>query len=240
VHNLRTPTVPHSCDPLRSRLQWPSSGKRCNVFPSPKHEPTRARSLLCPSKPSPVTHLPSTIASRQFWIPAFTEILSATAGRAGFPPVIVGLLCASGQCTLFTLLFFFGERISSRWQWLRRRVDSVLDARRKLFERSSFALVCGAALVGVPPTVPLFTLAPSLNMRLAPMLLLMFPLRCLRFAIICALGSIPISSMFSLAGLPAGFHPLTWQPAASDSYAAAVALELSRRMVNGSDAGGGG
>lgn len=62
--------------------------------------------------------------------------------------------------------------------------------RRKLVERGSFAMTCGAAAVGVPPTVPLFTLAPSFHMRLTPMLCVVFMARFLRFAGICALGGL--------------------------------------------------
>ena len=113
-----------------------------------------------------------------FWLPASTELLAAAVGKMGFSPTLVGLTCAAGQCSLFTLLYFFGERIASRWHWLRRRVDAVrLSSHRKLIDRGSLALTFGAAAFGLPPTVPFFTLAPSLHMRLSRMLFIVFALR---------------------------------------------------------------
>ena len=151
---------------------------------------------LLTSRPIPCT--------AQFWIPASTELLCAAVGRRGFSPTLAGLSCAAGQCTLFTLLFLFGQRISSRWRWLRRRVDSVALTQRKLVERGSFAMTVGGAAIGVPPTVPLFTLAPSLHMRLVPMLMIVFSVRFLRFASICYLGG-----MYLGADMHSVTHPLT-------------------------------
>ena len=48
---------------------------------------------------------------------------------------------------------------------------------RKLIDRGSLALTFGAAAFGLPPTVPFFTLAPSLHMRLSRMLFIVFALR---------------------------------------------------------------
>ena len=125
-----------------------------------------------------------------FWLPASTEVLAVAVGRQGFSPSIVGVMCAAGQCTLFALLFTFGQRITSRWSWLRRRVEAVAMHRRKFLDRGKLAMTVGAAVGGVPPTVPLFTLAPTFQMRLAPMLLIVFAFRFVRFASCCFLGSL--------------------------------------------------
>ena len=127
-----------------------------------------------------------------FWLPASTELLAAAVGRQNpsASPSLVGFMCAAGQCTLFALLFVFGERIASRWQWLRRRVDAVAAHRRRFLDRGKLAMTIGAAVGGVPPTVPLFTLAPSFQMRLTPMLLIVFAFRYVRFASCCFLGSL--------------------------------------------------
>jgi membrane protein YqaA with SNARE-associated domain len=129
-----------------------------------------------------------------FWLPASTEILAAGMGRLNpaASPALVGLVCATGQCTLFALLFFFGERIASRWQWLRMRVDAVGLQRRRFLSRGKLLITLGAAVGGFPPTVPLFTLGPSLQMKLLPMLLIMFAFRYLRFAACCLLGSVEL------------------------------------------------
>ena len=126
-----------------------------------------------------------------FWLPGSTEILSAAYGRAGFSPLVVGATCASGQCTLFALLYTFGLRLTARWGWLKRSVDAVAYGKgRKYFERGKIAMAVGAGIAGLPPTVPLFTLGPSLQMKLPPMLIIVFAFRVLRFASCCFLGSI--------------------------------------------------
>ncbi len=126
-----------------------------------------------------------------FWLPASTEILAAAVGRQGFSPLVVGATCATGQCTLFALLYTFGQRLTAQWGWLKRRVDAVaLNNRRKLLDRGKTAMTVGAGIAGVPPTVPLFTLAPSFQMKLVPMLAIVFAFRFLRFASCCFLGSI--------------------------------------------------
>ena len=61
---------------------------------------------------------------------------------------------------------------------------------RKYFERGKIAMAVGAGIAGLPPTVPLFTLGPSLQMKLPPMLIIVFAFRVLRFASCCFLGSI--------------------------------------------------
>ena len=139
-----------------------------------------------------------------FWLPASTELLCSAFGLHGFSPVLAGLSCSSGQCSLFVLLFLFGERISAQCKCLRRRVDALHFKHRRLFERSSFAMTLGAGAIGMPPTVPFFILAPSLNMRLAPMLAVVFPFRFLRFAACCAIagGLLVLPSTLQLAGTP--------------------------------------
>ena len=156
----------------------------------------------------------------QFWIPASTELLAAAVGRRGFSPTLVGLLCAAGQCTLFACLYAFGERISARWPWLRRHVDAVALTRRKLIDRGSFAMTFGAAAVGVPPTVPLFALAPSLHMRLLPMLVVVFSARFVRFASCCVLGLYLGNADLASATRPlTTLHALAWKQSGVRAHA---------------------
>lgn len=105
-----------------------------------------------------------------FWVPATTEVICAMAGAEHIHPVLVGAAAAAGQCVLFGLLFCFGERIANRVACLRTSVDSVAGKRSTLLQRGKYALSIGAGGIGFPPTVPLFTLAPSLNMSLTPMI----------------------------------------------------------------------
>ena len=88
-------------------------------------------------------------------------------------------------------------------------------------------MTLGAAVGGVPPTVPLFTLAPSLQMKLTPMLLIMFAARYLRFAACCALGSLqwhPVdgTTTWSAAIYNAVGRQIGGQPSVRD-YASIVA-----------------
>ena len=122
-------------------------------------------------------------------VPASTEMLCTAFGLKGFSPMLAGLSCAFGQCSLYVLLFLFGERFfATRCKFLRRRVDTLAFKHRRLFERSSCAITAGAGAIGLPPTVPLFILAPSLNMHLVPMLGIVFPFRFVRFFVVCALA----------------------------------------------------
>jgi membrane protein YqaA with SNARE-associated domain len=107
-----------------------------------------------------------------FWLPASTEVLAATIGRSGMSPLLVGVTCACGQCTMFALIFLFGDRIAARWSWLRRQTQNHGFARR-----GALVMTLGAATIGLPPTVPLFTIAASLHMRLSHMLLIVFAAR---------------------------------------------------------------
>ena len=103
--------------------------------------------------------------------------------------MLVGMTVASGQCSLFIILFHFGARGAQRWPALRRRVDNFALQRRKLIEHSSSLMTLTAAIAGVPPTVPLFTIAPTFHMRLPRMLAVFFVARFLRFALITAFAS---------------------------------------------------
>ena len=170
----------------------------------------------------------------QFWIPGSTEVLCAAVGRRGLSPVAVGLAGAAGQSVLFVLLFLFGSRASSRWPALRRRVDSIAMQRRKLVDRGSLAMTMSAAAIGVPPTVPLFTLAPSLHMRLPPMLCLVFLFRFVRFSVICGLASLH-SAMSTTPGpekWPAFTPALAFHRAHEVRPPAATPLRLSEPLLN--------
>jgi membrane protein YqaA with SNARE-associated domain len=159
-----------------------------------------------------------------FWLPASTELLATAMGRMNpsVSPSLVGIACASGQCTLFALLFAFGGRIASKWPWLRKRVDAVAAHRHALLNRGKLFLAVGAGVAGFPPTVPLFTLAPSLQMRLPPMLFVVFLARYVRFAGCCLLGSWSRQPGGATSWAVATFGSLSsrWAAAAT-SYAAA-------------------
>lgn len=123
-----------------------------------------------------------------FWVPASTEVVAAAVGRRGLSPPLVGASCAAGQCCLYTLIFYSGKRLAARWSWLRRQVDAVAARQGQLLKRGSIGVTVTAAMVGFPPTVPLFTLASSFRMRLPPMLAICFAFRFVRFAVIAYLG----------------------------------------------------
>ena len=112
-----------------------------------------------------------------FWLPASTEVLCAMAGGQRIHPILVGLVAAAGQSMLMALLYVFGERMANRIECLRKSVDRVSgSASKPLLRRGKHAVAISASAIGFPPTVPLFTLAPSLNMRLTPMMVRCSPL----------------------------------------------------------------
>lgn len=132
-----------------------------------------------------------------FWIPASTELLAAAFGRRGYSPLLVGLIAATGQCVLFTMLFIFGNQLVSRWFWLRRKTEYAATRHTKLMKRGSLTATLSATAIGVPPTIVLFTLAPSFRLSLPPMIIIVFAGRVLRFSILCAVGrsSVGVTSM---------------------------------------------
>ena len=84
-------------------------------------------------------------------VPASTEMLCTAFGLKGFSPMLAGLSCAFGQCSLYVLLFLFGERFfATRCKFLRRRVDTLAFKHRRLFERSSCAITAGAGAMAFP------------------------------------------------------------------------------------------
>ena len=122
-----------------------------------------------------------------FWIPASTELLAAAVGRQGsLPCSMIGIACALGQCTIMSILYFFGERISRSIACLRKGVAAMP---RRHLEKGKLAMTFGASLAGVPPTVPLFTLASSMCLRLRTMLMIFFPIRTVRFTACGIIGS---------------------------------------------------
>ena len=60
---------------------------------------------------------------------------------------------------------------------------------RRHLEKGKLAMTFGASLAGVPPTVPLFTLASSMCLRLRTMLMIFFPIRTVRFTACGIIGS---------------------------------------------------
>jgi len=175
-----------------------------------------------------------------FWIPASTEIFAAAVGRQGLSAPLVGLMCATGQCALFTLVFHFGQQLASRWRWLGNTLARATASKHaRLLQRGGLAATVGATLVGIPPTIPLFTLASSIGMRLPPMLLIAFPGRFARFALICFLASAATHWGEGAAQSSAPLWPdaaslLRWtlqaQPADGRRGAAALAEQRARAV----------
>jgi membrane protein YqaA with SNARE-associated domain len=166
-----------------------------------------------------------------FWLPASTELLCAVVGRRGsVPPLRAGFAGAAGQCALFALCYCFGERLAARWPWLRRRISMSGD---KLARKGGYAMTTTAGVVGFPPTVPLFTLAPSLHMRLLPMITIVFLARFVRFAAICRLGGLPFGAVAAAAASSskASSSPETELHASSMLFAAL--RDMGNFMVDG-------
>lgn len=119
-----------------------------------------------------------------FWIPCSTEIAAATAGRYGLVPPLVGFACAAGHTTVYALIYLLGDRISTRLRWARLPMERVALKHSHALQHGSLGATFSSTLVGVPPTLAVFSLAPSLKLRLPPMLLVLSVGRFARFTAI--------------------------------------------------------
>jgi membrane protein YqaA with SNARE-associated domain len=124
-----------------------------------------------------------------FWV-ANPEVAAAfCASRRGWPPVLIGLVAASGQLCAQALLFAFGAQLRRRWRWFDRQCTRVRERHRDRLQTNATVVLVSSGLLGVPPVSVTATLAPGLGLSAARVLPLLFAMRVVRFVAVAALAA---------------------------------------------------
>lgn len=108
---------------------------------------------------------------------------------SGWSPVLVGVICATGQSLAYLVLFFAGDWILGRWRWAGRKLERTRARYGERLRRGFLGLTVPAALVGVPPMTGMAALAGGFRVRLLPLLAIALPLRSVRFVVLAVAGT---------------------------------------------------
>ena len=132
--------------------------------------------------------LGSGLVGSVFWVVS-TEATAIYYGtEAHWHPLLVGLLCATGQCLTYTLLYLVGEPLVARWSWLQQKVAHA----RKRFERrlqTAYLTLTGfASVIGLPPMLAMAILGRSFDIRISRLLPVAFVGRTTRFTLLALIG----------------------------------------------------
>jgi membrane protein YqaA with SNARE-associated domain len=129
------------------------------------------------------------IVGTVFWVvsPEAAAAFEATQGR--WPPLDIAAAAASGQLVAQALLYAFGHALRRRWPWFDRQCERLRARLGSRLRRGDKAVVLASALVGLPPTSTVATLAPALGLRARAVLPLLFAGRVARFAVVAAIAA---------------------------------------------------
>jgi len=94
-----------------------------------------------------------------FWLSNAELSAAVYGGQLNWHPLVVGLVCAVGQGVTFSLLYWFGGGLVTRWKWLKVKLDKTQEGfGHRLLE--FFGLWCFlGGLVGFPPAIGVVGLA---------------------------------------------------------------------------------
>lgn len=115
-----------------------------------------------------------------------TAVFYGTEG--GWHPLLVGLFCALGQCTTYVALYFGGEKLVMRWNWLARQVHKVRGRFGDRLEGGYLGFAFVGSIVGLPPMNGMMALAAGFNVRLLHIWPISFVGRLIRFTVLAAVG----------------------------------------------------
>jgi len=122
-----------------------------------------------------------------FWFVS-AEGAAVLYGSQGWNPVVVGLLCASGQGAMHLLLYLGGERLIRRSAWLTRQVARTRERYQAHLDTHYLALSLLGALAGIPPLVAMSLLAAGFGLKISRYLPVLLAGRLARFALLSAFG----------------------------------------------------
>ena len=100
------------------------------------------------------------------------------------PAWLAALACASGQTTMYLLLYQFGELLIKKWVWFHDQIERAKTRYADHLDRNVVVLTAIGALLGVPPLFLMAALAPGLNMRRWVLCITVWPIRAGRFWLI--------------------------------------------------------
>ena len=143
------------------------------------------------------------VASPIVWL-LNAEAIAVLSGLSASRPVwLVALVLTAGQVTMFTALYFGGDRLLRRIGPLRRQIDRLAadPVRLERWRRRATATVAAAALVGLPPMSAFAAIAPALGVRYRTLALVATAGRGLRFLLLASLPQL-FAGWFPVESLP--------------------------------------
>ena len=128
------------------------------------------------------------IVSGVFWVANAETAAMYYSGKLGYNPFLVALVCATGQCSCYTILFLGGDALINKWKWLHSQIEKTKEKYSEKLEERFSAFTALGAVFGLPPMTAMAAIAPSFDMSLKKFLTISFFLRFLRFAFLAAFG----------------------------------------------------
>lgn len=122
-----------------------------------------------------------------FWV-LNPEVSAVFYGDRGWHPLWVGLLIGAGQCTTYTGLYFGGEVLARRWQWLRNNIERTRTRYEKHLERGYLTAMLVSAIIGVPPPLIVAGLAGGFGIRWHHVMPVALLGRVIRLGVLAAVG----------------------------------------------------
>ena len=110
------------------------------------------------------------------------------ASRRGWPPLVVGLLAASGQGAALGVLFVSGDQLRRRWGRFDRWCERMRTRHGARMTQGAVPLACGSGLLGLPPSSVLAALGPGLGLRTTRLLPILFVARVVRLSVVALLA----------------------------------------------------
>jgi membrane protein YqaA with SNARE-associated domain len=116
------------------------------------------------------------------------EAAAVAYGAQGWHPLAVGVCAALGQNTMHAILYFGGERLIRRWEWVRVQAAKVRQRFHRHLEEGYLTLTGIGALIGLPPLVGMVTLASGFGVPFVHALPVAVVGRIIRFTALAAVG----------------------------------------------------
>ena len=123
-----------------------------------------------------------------FWVINVESLAILYGATRGWNPLLVGVLLATGQNITYVALYFGGDQLIHRWDWLGTRVKKVFDRFGDNLRQRFLGVTALAGLTGLPPAVAMPALAPGAGVKLISVISVTFTTRVIRFTILAWFG----------------------------------------------------
>lgn len=123
------------------------------------------------------------------WVVSPEAAAAYYGSERGWPPLLVGVVCAAGQSAMLIALYVFGQGLARIWPGFARVCQRVRDRFEMRLRRGPILVAVASGVLGVPPVSATVVLARGLGIGSLPLLPVLALGRVLRFTVLAAIGS---------------------------------------------------